>query len=300
MDFSKSRMAGWHINHHAVHFIRYLCLVILFMSCNKDPLIPAVPPETLSGFAKSNSFFAKWSRVPNVYYYELDVSSDNFRTFIPGYESLRVDTLDRYPLHTDIRAINVTGLIPETSYQFRVRVIVKNEDGEISTSPNSGTFSICTDPPTGTSNYVKDIADAYSLITGTWKKYSNSATVPTYPTPEPNGITEDGWSYCKDQREQITFNSDKTMTVRSPQGVTLFSGTYKIDSAISIYGPPQYALVVKISDYFIQDPFYGRHYSDFAFLDLTTDSTLMRFWLYSIGSGVRGYSLWFKRYVREK
>jgi hypothetical protein len=288
MDFRKS-----------VHFIRYLCFVFLFISCTKDPLIPAIPPETLSGFAKSNSFFAKWSRVPNVYYYELDVSSDNFRTFIPGYESLRVDTLDRYAV-TDIRAINVTGLIPETSYQFRVRVIVKNKDGEISTSPNSGTFSICTDPPTGTSNYVKDIAAAYSLITGTWKKYSNSATVPTYPTPEPNGITENGWSYCKDQREQITFNSDKTMTVRSPQGITLFSGTYKIDSAISIYGPPQYALVVKISDYFIQDPFYRMTYYDHAFLDLTTDNTLMTFWLYSMGTGVRGVDLSFKRYVREK
>ena len=292
-------MPGWHIKRRAVYSFCYVWLATLFISCNKDPLIPALPPETLSGFAKSNSFTAKWSRIPNVDYYQLDVSSDNFRTFVSGYESLRVDTLDHYA-YTEIRAIQVTGLISETSYQFRVRAIVKNENGELSTSPNSSTFSICTDPPTGTSNYVKNIADAYSLITGTWKKYSNSATVPIYPTPEPNGITEDGWSYCKDQREQITFNIDKTMTVRSPQGVTLFSGTYKIDSAISIYGPPEYALVVRISDYFIQDPFYGGHYSDFAFLDLTTDSTLMRFWTYFAGTGVRGYSFWSKRYVREK
>jgi hypothetical protein len=144
MDFRKSRIAGWHTNHHVVHFIRYLCLLILVISCTKQQ--PPAPPETLSAYAESNYFTAKWNRVPHVSYYELDVSSDNFITFIPGYESLRVDTLPALS-YSDIRAIKVANLMPETGYQFRVRSIIDK-----TTSPNSSTFSTCTGPPAGTSN----------------------------------------------------------------------------------------------------------------------------------------------------
>lgn len=293
-------MPGRYNKHYIVYFTRSICLVLIVASCSKNPVIPAVAPSTLSAFAgSSNSFTAKWTIVSKVFYYELDVSSDNFVTFIPGYEALRVDTLSGFS--SDIRAIKVTGLKAETNYQFRVRSIGKNSDGRISTSPNSSTVSICTDPATGTSAYVKKIAEVYSLITGTWEKYSNSGSIPWYPWPEPNGMTADGSSYCKDQRDRITFNNDSTIVLQSPQGTTLFSGSYKIDTAISIHGPSQYALVVQIPGYFKKDPFYGVPSGDYAFLNLAEDTTFMSFWTYYMGGGgQRSLTTSSKSWVRKK
>jgi hypothetical protein len=265
-------------------------MLILIISCTKKQ--HPTPPETLSAYAGSNFLNAKWSRVPYVTYYELDVSSDNFLTFIPGYKSLRVDTLPLYS-YSDIRAIKVINLMSETGYQFRVRSVIDNTP-----SSNSSTFSICTGPAGGTSNYVKNITDAYSLITGTWKKYSTSHTFPWYPFPEPNGMTVDGLSYCRDQRQQITFNSDRTVKAQTPEGVTFFSGTYEIDSAISIYGPPYYAIVVKIPNYSIKDPVLNLMPSGQPFLNLTTDGTFMDFWNYSMTGGQRDLRFEYASYVR--
>jgi len=291
MDFRISRIAGWYMKYRAVHFIRYLCVLILVTSCTKKQ--HPTPPETLSAFGGSNYFTAKWSLAGYVTHFELDVSSDNFITFIPGYESLRVETLPPNAA-SNIRAVNVTNLMPETVYQFRVRSVIDK-----TRSSNSSTFSICTGPLRGTSNYVKNITDAYSLITGTWKKYSKSWTFPMYPVPEPNGMTVDGLSYCRDQRQQITFNIDGTVKAQTPQGVTFFSGTYIIDSAISILGPPNYALVVKIPNYFIQDPVLTLMPSGQSFLNLTTDGTFMDFWVYSItGGGLRNITSSDISYVR--
>ena len=274
-----------------IHFTRFILSGMIFSSCMKasTPLAPG----NLSAFARSDYFTAKWSIVPHVDYYEIDVSTDNFATFIPGYQAFRVDTLSGY-LSSDIRATKVTGLTPETNYQFRVRAIINHN-----ASPNSSTARICTDPAQGSSTYVKNIADAYSLIKGTWYKYSSSATVPWYPFPDPNGISRDGISYCKEQRDKLTFNNDSTLTVWSPQGVISFSGTYKIDSAISIHGPPQYALVVRIPDYFNLDRFYKLNYYNHAYLNLAVDSTFMDLWLYSMGNGgQRDLIMSFKQYVR--
>jgi hypothetical protein len=97
---------------------------------------------------------------------------------------------------------------------------------------------------------------------------------------------------------QIIFNSDRTVKALTPQGVTFFSVTYEIDSAISIYGPPNYALVVKIPNYTVKDPVYTLTPSGQAFLNLTTDNTFMTLWKYSMTGGQRDLRFEYASYVR--
>jgi hypothetical protein len=300
----ESKTGLWGRRHlHAGSFqVFFIHLTFLVMSCsNDDPveITPALPPVAIEGFAKSNSFTAKWNTVPDVSYYELDVSSDDFATFVPGYEGLRVDTLSNATVSSTIRAVKITGLQAEASYQYRVRSVFENSAQAITTSPNSNTISLCTDPAMNASNAVDEMPTAYSLIVGTWEKFSNSATLDSYPFPEPNGMVEDGKSYCKGERDLITFNADSTIEAEFAALLTDFSGTFKIDSAVSIHGPSQYALVVKIPGYFDHDNFIRLNTSTQAFLDLTDDGKFMTLWLYSWDNGLKDLTMSYKRYIKK-
>jgi hypothetical protein len=57
------------------------------------------------------SFTANWDAVYNAASYKLDVSADNFASFIPGYENLTV---------SGTSAI-ITGLVRNTAYRYRVK-----------------------------------------------------------------------------------------------------------------------------------------------------------------------------------
>jgi hypothetical protein len=93
-------------------------------------IIPtAYSPSSLG----QTSFTANWSDVgANVYY--LDVSTDNFSTFLPGYDSL---------LLTNQTSVLISGLQPGTLYQYRVRAQDQNR-----LSLNSNVISIRTTPNT--------------------------------------------------------------------------------------------------------------------------------------------------------
>ena len=77
----------------------------------------------------STSFTANWSSVPSATGYYLDLSTDNFVTYLSGYQN--------YFLTTNF--LNVIGLSTNTSYQYRVRSTQGTE-----TSVNSNTVSVLT------------------------------------------------------------------------------------------------------------------------------------------------------------
>jgi hypothetical protein len=82
-----------------------------------------------------NQFTANWNAVSGASEYRLDVSSDNFLTFIDGFNNLLVAGLSS----------NVTGLAGGLSYKYRVRAL--NNTGP---SDNSNDISVLTVPETPT------------------------------------------------------------------------------------------------------------------------------------------------------
>ncbi|MFZ2906341.1 MAG: fibronectin type III domain-containing protein [Cyclobacteriaceae bacterium] len=89
---------------------------------------PVTDPEQLT-------FIATWTSVTGATNYRLDVSTDNFATFVSGYNSKSVAQLFE----------TVTGLSAGVTYQYRVRA--ENANGLQSVSSNM--VSVTTDPPSG-------------------------------------------------------------------------------------------------------------------------------------------------------
>jgi hypothetical protein len=77
-------------------------------------------------------FTANWGSVTDATSYRLDVSADNFVSFVQGYNDKEVFTLSD----------EVTGLTAATSYQYRVRAVSSN-----GTSDNSNVIDVTTLPP---------------------------------------------------------------------------------------------------------------------------------------------------------
>jgi hypothetical protein len=92
------------------------------------PPAPNAQPETDVTFS---SFTAHWSSVSGAIDYRLDVStSNNFTTYVPGYQNLHVGITTSY---------NVTGLSANTNYYYRLRAY-----NGCDTSPNSNVKSVKT------------------------------------------------------------------------------------------------------------------------------------------------------------
>ncbi len=87
------------------------------------------PVATTATTISSTGFTANWNAVTGATGYQLDISSDNFATFVSGYNSKSETTT------TDV----VTGLTAGTTYQYRVRAT----NGSI-TSGNSNVISVST------------------------------------------------------------------------------------------------------------------------------------------------------------
>ncbi len=90
----------------------------------------------------SSSFSASWNASTGAASYQLDVSVDNFTTYVEGYEALVV---------TGGLEESVTGLTPETAYKYRVRAVnasgvsANSLEKSVTTLEESGTVD--TDPP---------------------------------------------------------------------------------------------------------------------------------------------------------
>jgi hypothetical protein len=127
------------------------------------PLKPqAIEATSVTG----TSFIANCNWVSNATSgYFLDVSKDNFATYIPGYENL-----------AGAQSIAVTGLDPVTTYQYRFRAA--NPNG---TSDNSNVITVATTPPapvaTAATNISTDSFTAnWEAVTGAERYYLEVAT----------------------------------------------------------------------------------------------------------------------------
>lgn len=158
-----------------------------FSSSKNFVVTPAPTPATL---ILQNGFTAGWSDIGASTYY-LDVSSDNFSTFVSGYNSLNVGNVTSY---------QVSGLAEGTSYQYRIR----SSDG-VQTSGNSNSVSVSTLPSTPVASAATLITQ--SSFTANWALVS-SAT-----------------SYSLDVSTDSLFNS----FISGGNNVTVSSSSYLID-----------------------------------------------------------------------
>jgi hypothetical protein len=90
-------------------------------------VIPDAPVAKMATFVLSSFFFANWESSVGAKHYELDVSSDNFATFLPGYNG-RIVKGNTYL---------VWGTQYNKSYKYRLRAV--NAGGE---SPNSNVIIV--------------------------------------------------------------------------------------------------------------------------------------------------------------
>ncbi len=82
-------------------------------SNTSNALIVSAPIASAASSITSNGFTANWGAVTGATGYQLDVSSDNFLTFITGYNSKAISGTSEL----------VTGLAAGVAYQYRVRAV---------------------------------------------------------------------------------------------------------------------------------------------------------------------------------
>jgi phosphodiesterase/alkaline phosphatase D-like protein len=97
------------------------------------------PPRTMSSTSGGpNKFTANWQTVHNATGYELDVSADNFSTYLPGFEALAITA--------PTISTEITGLTPITSYQYRIRALNANGASGNSLTVNTSTTTVAPVP----------------------------------------------------------------------------------------------------------------------------------------------------------
>jgi hypothetical protein len=90
---------------------------------------PTAPTALAATAISATGFTANWAAVSGATGYQLDISKDNFATFVEGYNPKTVATTSQ----------SITGLPPVTAYQYRVRAV---NDGGV--SGNSASVSVTT------------------------------------------------------------------------------------------------------------------------------------------------------------
>ncbi len=82
-------------------------------SNTSNALIVSAPIASAALSITSNGFTANWGAVTGATGYQLDVSSDNFTTFVTGYNSKAISGASE----------SITGLAASITYQYRVRAV---------------------------------------------------------------------------------------------------------------------------------------------------------------------------------
>lgn len=145
--------------------------------------IPAAPLGLTATLITTTGFSAGWNSSASAAGYYIDVSTDNFSTFVSGFENLFVTAT----------SVAVNGLVPGTSYQFRLRAT--NASG---TSPNSAAVTLQTLPDEPSSQPTLMV---FSSITPNSMNVSFSASgaagylVVRKAGSAPTGVPVDGATY---------------------------------------------------------------------------------------------------------
>jgi uncharacterized delta-60 repeat protein len=173
---------------------------------------PQIPSPNIASEISSTSFKFNWASILGINQYEVDVSNDNFVTFLSGYQNTFLkDT-----------TLTVNGLTPGTNYQYRLRAL--NEQGA---SLSSITLNVLTLPAkpisiaassinqtgfianwqavNGASNYLLDVsekADFSNFLTA----YQNRSLNLT--GEQINGLKPNTIYYYRVRAVNISGNSD--------------------------------------------------------------------------------------------
>ena len=147
--------------------------------------IPPPPPVTSATSITTTSFTANWSTTSGALSYLLDVSDNNFSSFVSGYADLSVSGNSQ----------SVTGLVAGTVYQYRVRAA--NASG---ISSNSSSISVQTLPAEPSAQAT---AITFSAITTSTMNISfatavggaNGYVVIRKTASSPTGLPNDGVTY---------------------------------------------------------------------------------------------------------
>jgi uncharacterized delta-60 repeat protein len=198
---------------------------------------PQIPIPNLASEISSTSFKFNWASILGINQYEVDVSNDNFVTFLPGYQnSFLKDT-----------TLIVSGLAPGTNYQYRLRAL--NEQGA---SPSSITLNVLTLPAkpisiaassinqsgfianwqavNGASNYLLDVSEKsdFSSFVANYQNRSLNLT-----GEQLNGLNANMIYYYRVRAVNSTGNSDysNTITVITLPATPLASPATNISTA---------------------------------------------------------------------
>ena len=115
--------------------------------------IPPNPVATAATLITQTSFTANWAASTGADNYFLDVSSDNFSSFISGYNNQPIGNVTSYVVSNN--------LSPNTTYYYRVRA-----QNSVGTSGNSSTVSVLTAPSVPVA--VAAIPIAQTSFTANW------------------------------------------------------------------------------------------------------------------------------------
>jgi len=127
--------------------------------------------------ATCNSFVANWTTTSYATTYRLDVSKDNFATFVSGYNNLDVG---------NVITSSVIGLTAGTTYYYRVRAV--NSCGTTNTiSNNSGTIMYTMQSVPATPGAITGTATQCPTLTGQVYSIAPVTNATTYTWSVPTG-----------------------------------------------------------------------------------------------------------------
>ncbi|HEY5823357.1 MAG TPA: fibronectin type III domain-containing protein, partial [Cyclobacteriaceae bacterium] len=109
-----------------------------------DLFTPPSPNASTATSIGQTSFVANWNATTNATSYKIEVSSDNFSTFVTGYNGSSQSAT----------SVIVTGLSPATNYKYRIRGI----NTYSASSTNSNIINVVTIPGTPTATSPTNIS----------------------------------------------------------------------------------------------------------------------------------------------
>jgi len=184
--------------------------------------LPPKPNSLGATTLEQTSFNANWEAVGGISDFYIDVSSDNFSTYAPGYQDQLINGT----------TLTVGGLASGTNYKYRVRAgnaagqSVNSDDQSALTKPATPTtsgpaavtqsgFTAAWDPVTGADNFHLDIAtdNGYtSLLTG----YNNLSLPGTTLTASVTGLPSGTTYYYRVRSSNQSGTSPNSSTVTVP------------------------------------------------------------------------------------